>query len=210
MKKKLIIFDMDGTLVDSSVTLVNAINHVRDKLSLEPMDENEILSKLNDHTINPAKYFYEADSFKADHEVWFSQYYKDNHKRELRLYKGIKELLQELKEKGFKLAVATNAYRVSTRQSLIYLDIIDYFDAIVCGDEVQWAKPHPDMLLKILDELNIKPQEAIFVGDGERDQEAAKRANIDYIMVHWGFSKHKEDDAVSTIEELKKRILEYA
>jgi phosphoglycolate phosphatase len=209
MKKKLIIFDMDGTLVDSSITLVNAINHVRDNLSLNPMREEEILSKLNDHTINPAEYFYEADSFKAEHEVWFSEYYKDNHKRELRLYDGIKELLQELKSRGFKLAVATNAYRVSTRQSLRYLDIIDYFDSIVCGDEVQWAKPYPDMLLKILDELNLKPQEAIFVGDGERDQEASKRANIDYIMVHWGFSDHKESDAVSSVEELRERILDY-
>ena len=207
--KKLVIFDMDGTLVDSSVTLVNAINHVRDNLSLEPMAEDEILSKLNDHTINPAQYFYKADEFKAEHEVWFSQYYKENHKRELRLYDGIKDLLEELKERGFKLAVATNAYKISTRQSLTYLDIIDYFDSIVCGDEVQWAKPHPDMLYKILDELKLEPKDAIFVGDGERDQEASKNAGIDYIMVHWGFSNHKEEDAVSSIEELREKIFEY-
>ena len=207
--KKLVIFDMDGTLVDSSVTLVNAINHVRDNLSLKPMSEDEILSKLNDHTINSAQYFYEADSFKAEHEVWFSEYYKENHKRELRLYDGIKELLDELKKRGFKLAVATNAYKISTRQSLIYLDIIDYFDSIVCGDEVQWAKPYPDMLYKILDELSLEPKDALFVGDGERDQEASKNAGIDYIMVHWGFSNHKEEDAVSSIDELREKIFEY-
>jgi len=207
--KKLIIFDMDGTLVDSSVTIVNAINYVRERLSLQPMNREKILSKLNDHTINSAQYFYETDSFKADHEVWFSEYYKNNHKREIRLYDGIKELLYELKyDKGFKLAIATNAYKISTRQSLIYLDIIDYFDAIVCGDEVPRAKPYPDMLYKILEELDIDASEAIFIGDGERDAEASKNANIDYIMVHWGFSTHKKDDAVSTIDELKKRILE--
>jgi len=199
---------MDGTLVDSSITLVNAINHVRNKLSLEPMSEHNILSKLNDHTINSAQYFYEADSFKANHEIWFSQYYNDNHKRELRLYNGIKELLEELKTKGFKLAIATNAYRISTRQSLIYLDIVDYFDAVACSDEVARGKPYPDMLYKILDELDIKPQEAIFVGDGERDKEASKNAHIDYIMVHWGFSTHKKEDAVSSIDELKNKLLE--
>ncbi len=207
--KKLIIFDMDGTLVDSSITLVNAINHVRDNLSLEPMRQEDILSKLNDHTINSAQYFYEADSFKADHEIWFSEYYKDNHKQELRLYDGIKELLDELKEKGFKLAVATNAYKISTKQSLIYLDIIDYFDAVVCGDEVSRAKPYPEMLHKILDELNIEPNKAIFIGDGERDEEASKNANIDYIMVHWGFSNYKDEDAVHSINQLKERILEF-
>jgi len=207
--KKLIIFDMDGTLVDSSITLVNAINHVRNNLSLEPMSEDNILGKLNDHTINSAQYFYETDSFKADHEIWFGEYYKNNHKRELRLYDGIEELLIELKERGFKLAVATNAYRVSTKQSLIYLDIVNYFDAVVCGDEVPRAKPYPDMLYKILDELNIEANEAIFVGDGERDEEASKNANIDYIMVHWGFSNYKDADAVHTIKQLKEKILEF-
>ncbi len=207
--KKLIIFDMDGTLVDSSITLVNAINHVRSNLLLEPMSEDNILSKLNDHTINSSKYFYEADSFKAEHEVWFSEYYKDNHKRELRLYSGVKELLDELKVKGFKLAIATNAYRISTNQSLIYLDIKECFDAVACSDEVRKGKPYPDMLHKILDELNIEPKDAIFVGDGERDEVASKNAKIDYIMVHWGYSTHKEEDAVHTIDELKKKILEF-
>ncbi len=207
--KKLIIFDMDGTLVDSSITLVNAINHVRDKLFLKPMSEDDILSKLNDHTINSAQYFYETDSFKADHEIWFSEYYRDNHKRELRLYNGIKELLDELKNMGYKLAIATNAYKISTRQSLIYLDIVDYFDAVVCSDEVARGKPYPDMLYKILDELDLKSEDAIFVGDGERDEEASKNAGIDYIMVHWGFSTHRDEDAVHTIKELKDKILEF-
>jgi len=208
--KKIVIFDMDGTLVDSSITIVNAINYVRNKLSLPPMSRENILTKLNDHTINSSQYFYETDSFKADHEIWFGEYYKNNHKQELRLYDGIEELLFELKDKqGFQLAVATNAYKISTKQSLMYLDIIGYFDSIVCGDEVPRAKPYPDMLYKILDERGIDASEAIFVGDGERDEEASKNANIDYIMVHWGFSTHKKEDAVSTIDELKKKILEF-
>jgi len=208
MGKRLIIFDMDGTLVDSSVTLVNAINHVRGKLGLEEMGGDEVLTKLNDHTVNASKYFYESDSFKAEHEVWFSEYYKANHKREVRLYDGVEELLKWLKDKGFKLAIATNAYRISARQALAYLDIKGYFDITVCGDEVQWAKPHPDMLYKILDELHLKPEDAIFIGDGERDREASKNAGIDYIMVHWGFSEYQKDDAVHTIDELKQKILE--
>ena len=207
--KKVIIFDMDGTLIDSSITLVNAINHVRKNLKLKPMSQDDILSKLNDHRVNPAKYFYNADSFKAEHEIWFSEYYKNNHKRELRLYSGVKELLDWLKERGYILAIATNAHRNSTRQALIYLDIENYFDVVVCGDEVRYSKPYPDMLLKILYKLKLEPKDALFIGDGERDQEASKNANIDYIMVHWGFSDHKQDDAVASIKELKEKILEF-
>jgi phosphoglycolate phosphatase len=207
--KQLIIFDMDGTLVDSSTTLTNAINHVRANLSLQPMCGNTILRKLNDHTVNPAKYFYEAEFFTTEHETWFSQYYRENHKNEVKLYSGIKELLQELKNIGFKLAIATNAYKVSANQALIYLNIKKYFDAVVCGDEVEQGKPNPYMLYRVLDEVNIEAKNTLFIGDGERDREAAKNANINYIMVHWGFSIHSKENAVNSVNELKKKILEF-
>jgi phosphoglycolate phosphatase len=199
---------MDGTLVDSSKTLVNAINYVRKNLNLPPMREDEILLKLNDHSINPSEYFYNSPNFKAEHEVWFSKYYKENHDKEIKLYSGVRELLERLKKKGFKLAIATNAYRNSTNQALHHLDIGHFFDSIVCGDEVRYSKPYPDMLEKVLYETKIDKEDAIFIGDGERDQEASKRAGIDYIMVHWGFSNHKRDDAVGSVKELEKKILE--
>lgn len=205
MKKKLIIFDMDGTLVNSSITIANAINFVRQNLSLEPLDSEFILSKINEHAINPAKLFYHSEKFESDHEKWFSQYYTKNHGKELALYGGIEEFLVSLKESGFKLAVATNAYRVSTIESLTHLNIYPLFDAIACCDDVVNCKPYPDMLEKILSELAHSANEAIFIGDGERDQLAGQRANIDYLMVEWGFSDH--GNAINTVEELKKAII---
>lgn len=205
--KKLIIFDMDGTLIDSSLTLARAINSVRKQLGLEKMNEKHILSKVNQADLNPAKYFYETDSFTTQHEKWFATYYSENHEKELRLYEGIKEFLDELLKKNYIIALATNAYRVSTLQSLSYLKITDRFSAIACHDDVAQGKPYPDMLYKILDELNIKSHEAIFVGDGERDELASKASNIDYIMVSWGFSEH-EDNVVHTVQQLKEKILE--
>jgi phosphoglycolate phosphatase len=205
MSKKLIIFDMDGTLVNSSITIANAINYVRKHLGFEPMLEIEILERVNDPDINPAQYFYHAKAFDKDHEKWFSEYYSDNHDKELTLYVGIKELLQALRNKGFKLAVATNAYRSSTLESLTHLDILDYFDAVGCYDDVPQGKPHPDMLFKVLEELDCLPEESIFIGDGPRDEMASKKAMIDYIMVDWGFSEH--EDAVRTVRHLKNQLL---
>ena len=89
--KKLIIFDMDGTLVNSSITIANAINYVRKNLGFEPMVKEHILRLVNDHTINPAQTFYHAKAFDADHEKWFSEYYTKNHENELVLYDGVKE-----------------------------------------------------------------------------------------------------------------------
>ena len=203
--KKLIIFDMDGTLVNSSITIVNAINYVRKNLGFEPMEEEYILRLVNDHTINPAKTFYHAKAFDADHEKWFSEYYTQNHENELVLYKGIKELLVSLKEKGYVLAVATNAYRGSTLESLKHLAVYDLFAGIACYDDVLQGKPHPDMLFKLLDELDFSESEALFIGDGPRDEMAAKEAKMDYLMVDWGFTDH--NDALRSVGELKSLLL---
>jgi len=205
--KSLIIFDMDGTLVNSSITIANAINYVRKNLGFEPMDEETILRLVNDHSINPAERFYHAKAFDTDHEKWFSEYYTKNHEHELVLYDGIKELLLALKEEGKSIALATNAYRVSTIQSLTHLGILDFFDAIACYDDVLQGKPHPDMLYKILDELDYKEEDAVFIGDGPRDELAAVEAKIDYIMVDWGFSEHGDKEVVYSVEALKNLLL---
>ena len=152
-QKKLAIFDMDGTLIDSSTTIANAINYVRDNLYLPPLDPKTIISKINDHTINPARFFYMSDRFQPEHEKWFSEYYSKNHKNELQLYDGIPDMLEKLKEQGILLAVATNAYRRSALESLEHLQIADLMDSVACYDDVEKGKPYPDMLLKIMDDL---------------------------------------------------------
>jgi len=205
-QKKLIIFDMDGTLVDSSVTIVNAINYVRSKLNLVTLDKELILEKVNDPALNPALFFYEVEEFSTQQEEWFAEYYTHNHEKELELYPNIGELLKELKERGYLLAIATNAYRVSTLQSLGHLKVVNYFSSIACYDDVGRGKPAPDMLEKNLEELNLDIKDAIFIGDSERDQMAAKTLKMDYIMINWGFSNYQ--DAILTVEKLKEKILE--
>lgn len=196
---------MDGTLVNSSLTIANAINYVRKNLGFEAMEQEYILRLVNDHTINPAQTFYHAKVFDADHEKWFSEYYTKNHESELVLYEGIKELLEGLKGKGHNLAVATNAYRGSTIESLTHLDVHHLFDSIACYDDVAQGKPHPDMLHKILDELDHSTHETLFIGDGPRDEIASQRAEIDYIMVDWGFTDHI--DAVRSVDDLRKLLV---
>ncbi|CAA6805728.1 MAG: Predicted phosphatase [uncultured Sulfurovum sp.] len=204
--KKLVIFDMDGTLVDSSITIVNAINHVRSKLGLVALEAELILEKVNDPELNPALFFYETEEFTSEHEEWFSGYYTDNHEQELQLYKGIEEFLKELIAKGYKLAIATNAYRGSTLESLTHLNVLEYFSSIACYDDVGRGKPAPDMLEKNLEDLKLVTKDAIFVGDSERDLMAANTMKMDYIMINWGFSDY--DDAIHTVDKLKERILE--
>ncbi len=206
MSQKLIIFDMDGTLVNSSITIANAINYVRKNLGFEPMQSEHILRLVNDPSINPAEKFYHAKVFDADHEKWFAEYYTKNHDTELELYEGIHEMLISLKEQGNLLAVATNAYRSSTIESLTHLKIYELFDGIACYDDVPNGKPHPDMLYKLLDALNHNKEHSLFIGDGPRDEEASKRAGIPYIMVDWGFTEHT--NAIKSVNALKRLLID--
>ena len=204
--KKLVIFDMDGTLVDSSITIVNAINHVRAKLDLSPLETDLILTKVNDPELNPAEFFYETEAFSSEQEAWFSDYYTQNHEKELQLYGGIQELLERLKTSGYTLAIATNSYRGSTLESLGHLKIVDYFASIACYDDVGRGKPAPDMLEKNLEDTNLTSEETIFIGDSERDLMAAKSLKMDYLMVNWGFSDY--EDAIHSVEILEQQIRE--
>ncbi len=204
MKKRGVIFDLDGTLQDSSPAIANAINFVRKRLGLLPLPNSEILSKVNDPHINAAEYFYESERFETVHETWFAEYFTRHHTEQIRLYEGIRDLLEELKSRSCLLAVATNAYRRSTIESLEHLRIRHFFDAIVSYDDVERGKPAPDMLWKVLDLLHLLPSEALFVGDGERDRLAAEAAGIDFLLVDWGFSDHQE--AIAEIDELKSTL----
>ncbi len=204
--KELAIFDLDGTLIDSSETVANAINFVRDRVGLPPMDREQILEAVNNPNLNPAEYFYDLDKFEPIHEEWFMEYYSKHHNQELRLFEGVLELLHKLKSRGCKLALATNAYRRSTLEALEYLGIDDIFDIVVCYDDVKRPKPYPDMLLYICDKLNISKDRAIFIGDGNKDKEASLSAGIDFVLISWGYSANLGDRSIEDMTTLEKRL----
>ncbi len=207
MATSLVVFDMDGTLVDSSHLLANAINHVRAQLRLPPMPAEQIIGQVNNHQLNPAQYFYEVEKFEPIHEKWFSQYYSANHHAQLQLYEGIFSLLEWLKASNVRIALATNAYRISALESLEHLGIHSFFDAIACHDDVAHPKPNPEMLYRILDDLHLSKDQAVFIGDGPRDEEAAKAADMDYMMVDWGFTEHAQaKHVIQSSTELRNEL----
>ncbi len=204
MRKNLAIFDLDGTIQDSSLVIAGAINYVREALDLAPMDTQKIIQNINNPSINQSLFFYESQRFSPVHHNLFLEFYNQNQDRLIRVYDGIDELLRELKSKGCALAVATNAYKSVTIKSLKALGILELFDEVVCGDEVVEAKPSPEMLIKILKSLKKSPDEAIFIGDGERDLLASKRAKIEFILINWGFNSYK--DAIESVDKLKAEL----
>ncbi len=202
----LAIFDMDGTLTDSSTLLANAINYVRGKLNLAPLTKDVIITQINNPECNLAKFFYNLDAIEPIHEEWFKEYYSKHHNLELELYDGVLEMLERLKSRGINLAIATNAYRASTLEALSHLNILELFDDIVCFDDVGEGKPSPDMLNTLLDRFKLSKNRAIFIGDSQRDELASKAAKIEFIKVAFGSNL---EDAINKPSEVVRKIEEY-
>ncbi|QKF59315.1 HAD family hydrolase [Aliarcobacter lanthieri] len=201
---KLIIFDMDGTLVDSGYAIANTVNYVRENLGFEPMPRNYILENVNDPNINSAEFFYGTKEFTKNQEELFKDYYNKHCLTDLVLYDGIKNLLDNLKNE-FKFAVATNANSVYANKMLNHLEINHYFSSILGYNDVEKPKPNPDMINKILDIHNIKKENAQLIGDSKKDIMAATNAGVDSLLVNWGFSNYI-DEAIETVYELENKI----
>jgi len=112
--------------------------------------------------------------------------------RKSRLYPQVKELLGFLKQKGYKLAVASNR---PTRFSLIllrHLGLENYFDYVLCADKISRGKPHPQILNTIRKRFRVKPDEVLYVGDMPIDLQAGLRAGIKTVLVGTGSSSIRE------------------
>lgn len=202
-----IIFDMDGTLIDSSKLLSGSINYVREAMGLESLDSCEILSHINNPDINPAKHFYLTDDFTAKQSELFCEYYDRNCTIDISLYEGIFNTLETLSLSGKKMAVATNASSNFANMMLDALDIHRFFEIVVGADMVKNPKPEPDMLLKVINSTNSNRDRTVLIGDSPKDMLSAKSAKIEYLLVDWGFSRHSiEEKVVYNAKEILKYL----
>ncbi len=197
---------MDGTLIDSSDVICNAINYVRRHLGMGAMEKASILKGINDPTIHAPSYFYGIKAYEKVHILWFQEYYAKHHRKETRLYPGVEDLLKRLRKSSKRLCIATNAYRVSAEQILFANRIDRFFDLLVCGDEVLKPKPHPEMIDLIVSYYGWSKEDYLLIGDSPKDRMAAKEAGIDFLNVGWGFGA--DGEAIDSIASLQKLLLQ--
>ncbi|GHV05591.1 phosphoglycolate phosphatase, bacterial [Campylobacterota bacterium] len=196
--KNTVIFDMDGTLLDSGANIVDSINYARVRKGLEPLAADDVIERVNTLTYASTRAFFGENSTDADHAA-FEEYYNRSCLQNLRLYDGILPLLQALRDRGAKLAVATNATSVFAEKMLSFLGVRSFFGAILGADLVVHAKPDPDMLFAALELLGSKADDAVFVGDSGKDITAANSAGIMSVFVKWGYGVENRF-ATATIE----------
>jgi len=172
---KAIIFDMDGVLIDSKDAWFKVFNHTREKFKLQGITMEEFDKKVWGGSVeaDSKKYFKarSADEIAKIYVETFSKFIKNT-----KLMPHTKEVLQKIKEKNLKIGLVTNTFKEPTSKVLKHHKIIDYFDAIVSGDEVEHDKPYPDEIIEVCKRLGIEPEDAILVGDTKFDIGAGRSA----------------------------------
>ncbi|PPB55878.1 HAD family hydrolase [Campylobacter hyointestinalis] len=195
MSIKCVIFDMDGTLIDSKKAICKTINHMRACMQMPELDDDFIISIINDPQKNSIKEFYGFDEITTDMRLKFEKEFNKNYELYAVVYKEAMELLEALKEKDYLLGVATNAPHATIENILKNCGILGYFETIVGASKGIAPKPDPAMLNIIRDKFGV---ECAFIGDSAKDYLAAKNADMHYIHVIWG-----RDEIISEIQNCK-------
>ncbi len=198
---KVVIFDMDGTLIDSKKDITISINYIRDlHYSLPPLEESFVVEAINMDVRNLPKIFYGTELYDDKDRKVFEVHYANQCVQNPYLYDGIKDLLEELYSKGIKLSVATNAPTPFAKKMLEHLNVDCLFDVIIGADKVSASKPDPQMIYNILDFYNFdKTQhQAWMIGDNSKDILSAQNAGIDSMFATWGFTPVAEHEIILT------------
>ncbi|WP_086236686.1 HAD family hydrolase [Campylobacter porcelli] len=183
---RVIIFDMDGTLVDSDKAICNTINYMRQGLNMPPLDDNEIIEIINNPAKNYMMEFYAVERVSQNMIKIFEEEYQKNYFLHAKIYQDALDIMDYFQKMGYKMTVASNAPDTSLNQILSNLKILDKFEIIVGASATMPCKPAPDMLNFITNRLG---NQAIFIGDSYKDKLAAKNAKIEYINVTWGANR---------------------
>ena len=207
---KAIIFDVDGTLVDSLPYHHESWRIFFKNNNLEENDFNEILKEYKgggtlELMTSVFGDMYTKDELKTmtdDKEIIF----RDIYKSKIYPIEGLKKFLDNLKENNILLSIGSNAIRKNVLMTIEELSITNYFSYIICGDEVSKGKPDPEMYIKTLSNLNIRKDECVIFEDSIEGVTAAKNADIKVIGVTSSQSSEilKSAGAFKTIENYTK------
>ena len=194
--KKLVIFDLDGTLLDTIADLATATNHALAQLGY-PTHDMETIRTFVGNGVNKLLERALPDEEKTEENVMrmrthFVPYY-DAHNADLsRPYPGIVSLLKEIQAKGLMIAVASNKYQEATVKLVKhYFPTIDFVEILGQREGIN-VKPDPTIVFDILKKANVSPEETLYVGDSGVDMQTAINAGVDAVGVTWGFRPRAE------------------
>ena len=215
---KLIIFDLDGTILDTLQDLTNAVNYGLSAFNLPNKDLDFVRLAIGNGTKVLIKRCTPAEISEEQRVLVFNifkDYYFKHFTDNTKPYPEIASMLSRLKEKGLKLAVVSNKDDDLTKQ-LIEKEFPRVFDIIQGSYFDKPRKPDPYLINKILNDNNLNKEDCLYIGDTHVDKESADNAGLKYLLINYGYRNKEElekmcpnDTSISTVEELYHNILKW-
>ena len=206
------IFDVDGTLTSTNQLIFDSFNFIAKKYLNRKFTDEEIVAMFGPTEDVILKKWCEDKFDEARTEYY--KYYNDNHWK-AKLYPGINDILDYLKNKKFPLGIFTGKGREATMITLKKLGVDHYFDLIVTGDDVANHKPSADGILKFVNHFKLKKERVLMIGDSVSDVKASKEAGIKVASALWDSYAHEKvktlqsDYYFYSVEELKEFLFNH-
>jgi pyrophosphatase PpaX len=184
MRYPTVLFDLDGTLVDSGAIILASFKHAARTVLARDVEEEQIAALVGGSNLHD-----QMRVLSPAHVDELVRVYREHNRPlhdELQAFEGVEELMETLSEQGRKLGIVTAKGRQTVDLAFGVLSLERYFDAVVTADMTDRHKPDPAPVLKALELLESEPADAAFVGDSPYDVAAGKAAGVFTVAVSWG------------------------
>ena len=198
-QKLTVLFDLDGTLVDTAPDLIRAHNHVMKKFGYPTKSINELKNAVGKGAKaimakGNGKWEWFDEKIKNEMTDEFLSFYKKNILHESTLLNGVKEFLIWCKNQNISMAVCTNKTEHLAIDLLKKIEIYDFFEYVSGHNTFEYCKPDPRHLLKTIEMINGDKNKSIMIGDSETDANAAKEAEIPMILLKYGYTEKRSEE----------------
>jgi len=198
-QKLTVLFDLDGTLVDTAPDLIRAHNHVMKKFGYPTKSINELKNAVGKGAKaimakGNGKWEWFDEKIKNEMTDEFLSFYKKNILHESTLLNGVKEFLTWCKNQNISMAVCTNKTEHLAIDLLKKIEIYDFFEYVSGYNTFEYCKPDPRHLLRTIEMINGDKNKSIMIGDSETDANAAKEAEIPMILLKYGYTEKRSEE----------------
>ena len=198
MTYKHIVFDIDGTLIDTEYAILHSLQKTLESTLNKKMDISELIFALGIPGENALQKL-GADNVSSVLELWDEN--MNDFRDTISIFSEIEVVLKSLSSSGYKLGIVTSKTKDEFIQDFAKLEINNYFDIVVCADDTEKHKPFPDPLIKYMELSRAEKNEIIYIGDTEYDMNCARLAQVDFALAVWGAHTSKHIQATYYLEK---------
>ena len=214
-KTKLVLFDLDGTLIDTAPDFLISMNNVLSNHSREIVTMEKIRPHISEGSSKLIKLFFEINEEHMNFEQYKNEFlneYSSNLTKSSKLFDGMETIIEYLNQNGIMFGVVTNKYHEYAEPIINSFPELQTIKILVCPDHVSISKPDPEGILLACSKLKVSPKDAVYLGDHINDLKAGLAAGTDVIGCLYGYSLEEVDinnlkcKSVNSVSEITSNI----